>query len=63
MDGLPQWIHDSLTDSDLMRALKQQVFEHLDNDSTASLIEIMSVHSIHPAFEQEVEEFMEEWEG
>jgi hypothetical protein len=62
-DGIPQWYHDELQNSNLMQSLKEQVFAHLDNDNTATLPEIMSVNEIHPAFEQEVEEFMGEWEG
>lgn len=62
-DGLPQWYHDVLQDSTLMHSLKEQVFAHLDNDDAATLDEIMSVNEIHPAFENEVEEFMSEWRG
>ena len=61
IDGLPDWYHSVLTQPDIITALKQTVFRHLENDNTATLEEIMSVNDIALIFENEVEEFMEEW--
>lgn len=61
MDGLPSWYHGTLTQPNIIQALKQTVFSHLENDAEATLEEVMSVNDIALVFEGEVEEFMTEW--
>jgi hypothetical protein len=62
-DGLPQWYHDCINDSGVMYELKKMVFDHLAVNENATIEEVISCCSIHPIFENEVEEFMSEWRG
>jgi hypothetical protein len=62
-DGLPLFLVRAAEDKVIMAELKAEVFAFLDANEIRTAKELIASTDIHPFFIDEVEEFIEEWQG